>query len=162
MWSLALGAGCSAGPVPAPPTATASGSSTPGEAPPTPAQPVATSTEESSRVVPTITTVDALFEHDGQEVILVGTYSLLDLRMRPKPPPRKTHAAVMLEGGGIPLEPTWAPEAVRPSEEHALDGQRVQVRGTFRANAAPPGDLAAPSGPSPCISPVVEITPVTD
>ena len=95
-----------------------------------------------------ITKMSDLDGLDQQPVKLVGTYVLIDVRMRLKPPPRyKGHAAIDLEGGRVFLEPIWAPEAIRPEAEQALNGQTVEVVGRFFK--------VAPSSPRPAAEMVV-------
>ena len=107
-----------------------------------------------------ISTMAELANLDGQPVKLVGTYVLIDVRMRPKPPPRyRGHAAIDLEGGRVFLEPIWAPEAIRPESEREWNGQRVEVVGRFHRVPPEPPKPAAQLMVS-CLRPVQSVTRV--
>jgi len=97
----------------------------------------------------------------GSRVRVVGTYHQVDMRMRPKPPPRYVgHAAVRLsDGTQVLLEPAWSKAALRGSEERTLyDGKRVEVTGVIHERSpSPPEPAAHPINPT--LSPVEAIQP---
>lgn len=106
-----------------------------------------------------ITSVRQLDGRDGQEVVLHGTYVLLDLRQRKRPPAQyRGHAAVQLEGGRVLLEPNYAPEAIRPQSEQALNGTEVVVVGTYHSQPPPSPDNAATLQMA-VLSPVASVSP---
>ncbi len=109
--------------------------------------------------IPTIRAYAELDRYDGEEVRLVGTYALVDVRMRPIPPAQYAgHAAVQLEGGQVFIEPTWSEAAIRPDVEQALAGSPVRVGGRLHMKMPqPPEPIAMVS--VPCVS-QAEIIPV--
>lgn len=97
----------------------------------------------------------------GRQVLLVGTYQQVDMRMRPKPPPLyQGHVAVVLsDGTQVLLEPSWSKAAIRSHEEREqYDGSRVEITGVIHARSpAPPEMMAYVTGPA--LSPVERIEP---
>ena len=97
--------------------------------------------------------------HDGERVVVIGTYNQLDVRMRQKPPPvYKGHAAItMADGNLVLLEPIWADAAIRSEEERAAwDGKGVRVTGTLYVRGPEPPEPMA-TMVMPTLSPVEAI-----
>jgi len=99
--------------------------------------------------------------HDGERVVVVGTYGQLDVRMRQKPPPvyRGHVALTMADGNQVLLEPIWADAAIRSEEERAAwDGKEVRVTGRLYARGPEPPEPIA-TMVVPTLSPVESIEP---
>lgn len=111
--------------------------------------------------VPRCETLRDVQRLSGGQVLLVGTYQQVDMRMRPKPPPLyQGHVAVVLsDGTQVLLEPSWSKAAIRsPEEREQYDGRRVELTGVIHARSpAPPEMMAYVTGP--VLSPIERVQP---
>jgi hypothetical protein len=106
--------------------------------------------------VPRCETLRDIQTLSGSQVLLVGTYQQVDMRMRQKPPPLyQGHVAVRLsDGTQVLLEPSWSKAAIRsPEERERYDGSRVEVTGVIHARSPAPHEPAAHTT-GPVLSPV--------
>ena len=100
---------------------------------------------------------------DGQQVSIVGTYTVTHPLAGRKGGEHITRVRIIPDGGrrGAYLEPYWSPESKRSAEElAALAGKRVTATGTLHLTAPKnPGnpENGAEMGGA-CLHPVVSIT----
>ncbi|MGB3691998.1 MAG: hypothetical protein WA865_23220 [Spirulinaceae cyanobacterium] len=90
---------------------------------------------------------------EGKQVRIIGQYTQVDVRKRPKPPPQyRGNVAVVLEDRRkVYLYPMWHPEAKRPSEEIArYENQQVIIVGKI-VPRAPESPEATAMIISPCL-----------
>ena len=94
--------------------------------------------------------------NSGRRAIVTGTYLQVDIRQRPRIPPRfQGHAVIrLIDETRVMLEPSWSPASVRSLQERErCDGRVVDVAGVVHIEAPEPVvDIAYVVGP--CISPV--------
>lgn len=98
-----------------------------------------------------------LAEHDGERVVVLGSYRSLAAPRKGPPDPEapRDHAVVVLaDGTEVFLEPLHSPEAERsPEERRRLEGKNVRVSGTAHKIMPSRGESLI----SPCIGGVVSI-----
>jgi hypothetical protein len=109
--------------------------------------------------LPTCATLADCSAHDGQQVHVVGVYTLHNVM-----PSRKLDAATapvrieLSDGMGPYLAAYWHADAVRsPQEKASHVGKRVRVTGTFHRTMPPAPDPRMSQLGGPCIHPVVAI-----
>lgn len=109
-----------------------------------------------------VTTGPQIAPLDGQNAVVEGVYTEVDVRRRhprdTRPPELKGHVALVLtDGRKVFLEPTWSDNALRPdAERDRWRGQTVRVHGTLHARMPEP-EIPVASLTAPCLSPVGEI-----
>ncbi|MEM9490576.1 MAG: hypothetical protein AAGC55_15620 [Myxococcota bacterium] len=119
---------------------------------------------DGADVLPAVTDKGDLAAHDGTRARVRGTFTEVDVRMRPtKPPQYIGHVSIELaDKTRLSLLPIWHADALRPEAEiAALRNKTVEVVGTVRQRApTDPRGGASPIGP--CITDVQAIWPAAD
>jgi hypothetical protein len=96
-------------------------------------------------------------EHDGERVVVLGSYRSLAAPRKGPPEPNapKDHAVIILtDGTEVFLEPLHSPKAERsPKERRRLEGKNVRVSGTAHKIMPSRGESLI----SPCIGDVTRI-----
>jgi hypothetical protein len=98
-----------------------------------------------------------LAEHNGERVVVLGSYRSLAAPRKgpPEPNASRDHAVVVLaDGTEVFLEPLHSPKAERPPEERQqLEGKNVRVSGTAHKIMPSRGESLI----SPCIDDITRI-----
>lgn len=99
---------------------------------------------------------------DGRSVVVVGTYTQVEVKRRhprdTRPPEYVGHVALVLEDGRkIFVEPVWSDDAIRSEKERAeLDGKPVAAHGVLHATMPEP-EIPVAMPTAACLSAITAI-----